>query len=385
MDIDFQTLVVPSLSSFLVAAATLGCLYLLAACALVLRAASVRRPMQGLPVPVSILKPLHGAEPGLFTRLTSFCRQDYPAPVQLVCGTQDWSDPAIAAVRRLQETLTDHDIALKIDRRSHGSNRKISNVSNMAALARHDVLVLSDSDIEVQPDYLANVAAELGKPGVGAVTCLYHGIGEVGVWSRLSALAINTHFLPNVITALSCRLARPCFGSTIALRRETLAEIGGFHAYADCLADDYEIGNAVRATGRAVAIPPFTVGHACNQRSLRQLFLDELRYARTIRSIDPAGYAGAVITHPLPLALLAGLTGSPHAWLIALLAVACRILLCKCVEHAFGLKRQQVWLLPLRDCLSFTVFVTSFFGAAVSWRGYKYRVVANGVLVQDPN
>lgn len=384
MDIVFQSLM-PLLSNFLVATATLGCFYLLAACALVLRAASGRRPAPGLPVPVSILKPLHGAEPGLFTRLASFCRQDYAAPVQLVCGTQDWTDPAVTVVRTLQETLPEHDIVLKADARSLGSNRKISNVSNMAALARHDVLVLSDSDIEVGPDYLAAVAGELQKPGVGAVTCLYHGSGEVGLWSRLSALAINTHFLPNVITALSCHLARPCFGSTIALRRETLAEIGGFRAYADCLADDYEIGNAVRATGRAVAIPSFTVGHACHQGSLRQLFLDELRYARTIKTIDPAGYAGAVITHPLPLALFAVLTSAPHAWLVALLAVACRALLCKCIEHAFGLNRQQLWLLPLRDCLSFAVFVTSFFGAAVSWRGYKYRVLAGGALVQDPN
>jgi ceramide glucosyltransferase len=385
MDIVFQSLILPSLSGLLVAAATLGCFYLLAACALVLRGAGVRRPAPGRAVPVSILKPLHGAEPGLFTRLASFCRQDYAAPVQLVCGAQDWSDPAVAIVRKLQETLPDHDIALKVDARAHGSNRKISNVSNMAALARHDVLVLSDSDIEVGPDYLAAMAGELQKPGIGAVTCLYHGIGEVGIWSRLSALAINTHFLPNVITALNCRLARPCFGSTIALRRETLAEIGGFQAYADCLADDYEIGNAVRATGRAVSIPSFTVGHACSQRSLRQLFLDELRYARTIKTIDPAGYAGAVITHPLPLALLALMLGSPHAWLVVPLALACRIVLGRCIEHAFGLKHQQIWLLPLRDCLSFAVFVTSFFGAAVSWRGYKYHVLAGGALVQDPN
>lgn len=385
MELTFEDMAVQLLASVFAAAALLGCIYLLLACALVLRNAQARRKHAGVPVPVSILKPLHGAEPGLPERLASFCDQDYAGPVQIVCGTQDWADPAIGVVNRLKAALPDRDIELKIDARAIGSNRKICNLNNIAEVARHDVLIAVDSDIEVGPSYLSDVVAELQKPGVGAVTCLYHGIGKNGLWSRLSALAINSHFLPNVVTALSLRLARPCFGSTIALRRETLEEIGGFGAFANCLADDYEIGNAVRATGRDVAIPSFTVGHACNPVELRQMFLDELRYARTIKTLDPLGYAGALITHPLPLALLAVALGSLHGVLLAVVAITCRVLLCRCVERTFGLPRHQTWLIPIRDLISFSVYVTSFFGAAVSWRGYKYRVLADGALMQDPN
>src|SRR5262249_13591328 len=159
-------------------------------------------------------------------------------------------------------------------------------------------IVLSDSDIDVESTYLADVIAELQRPGVGAVTCLYHGIAGEGLWSRLSAMSINTYFLPNVVVGRSMRLAQPCFGATIALRRETLEEIGGLEAFADCLADDYEIGVAVRRAGYEVAILPFSVGHVCFERTAGELLRHQVRQARTIRTIDPVGYAAAIVSHP---------------------------------------------------------------------------------------
>ena len=198
---------------------------------------------------VTVLKPLHGDEPGLLDNLGSFCSQDYPGPIQVVFGVQDPDDGAVAVVEHLRKTQTARDLDLVIETKVHGLNRKVSNLVNMAPRIRHDVVVLADSDMRVDPDYLSRVTAALDEPGVGAVTCLYYGVPVAGMWSSLSALAINAHFLPGVVFGLALGLARPCFGSTLALRRQTLGEIGGFIAFVDCLADDYAMGAALRARG----------------------------------------------------------------------------------------------------------------------------------------
>jgi ceramide glucosyltransferase len=365
-------------------AAAAGCLYLCAATVLVGRFARGPAPAPGKTPPVTILKPLHGEEPGLEDNLLSFCTQDYAGPVQVVFGVQDPRDPAVGPATRLIEKLPDKSIELVIDVRRHGSNAKVSNLVNMAERIRHDVVVLADSDMRVGPDYLARVVAALQRPGIGGVTCLYRGIQSNGIWSQLSALAIDTHFLPNVIVGVSLGLARPCFGSTIALRRTTLAEIGGFEAFADVLADDYAVGAALRARGHAVAIPPFVIGHVCHEGSWGELWRHELRWGRTIRAVDPAGYAGLALTHPLPFAVLGGLFGGgTTALLLGMIAMAARVALCLRLERAFGLMPHPYWLLPLRDLLSFAAFIAGFLGASVSWRGHDYRVTSEGNLVPE--
>ncbi len=344
---------------------------------------------QGTPAPaeypsVTILKPLHGNERGLAENLLSFCAQDYPGPVQVVFGVQSPSDPAIAVVSRLIERFPQSSLELVIDGRWHGSNQKISNLINMADRIRHDVVVVADSDMRVRPDYLARIVAELQRPGIGGVTCLYNGIAGNGLWSRLSALAIDTHFLPNVVVGVSLGLARPCFGSTIALRRTTFVEIGGFRACADVLADDYAVGDALRARGHAVAIPPFTIGHVCSEASWGELWRHELRWARTIKAVDPVGYAGLSLTHALPFALLGGLFGGGTAALaLSGAAVVCRIALCARVERAFGLMPHPYWLVPVRDLLSFATFIAGYLGGSVTWKGHDYRVTPEGNLLPD--
>jgi ceramide glucosyltransferase len=370
-------------AKLLVAVAGLGCLYLLVGCVAVSTFAARRRATACAPVPVTILKPLHGAEPCLSRRLSSFCRQDYGAPVQVICGVQDPADPAVAIARLLAASPEAPRFDLVIDARAHGANPKISNLINMMAAAKHDVLVMADSDMEVGPDYLARIVAELQRPGVGAVTCVYHGVPLSGRWSTHAALGINSHFLPNVVTAVTLHLDRPCFGSTIAISRSLLSRIGGLSAFADQLADDYEIGEAVRAAGYEVAIPPFTLGHACFHERLRGLFARELRAARTVRGIAPLGYAGAFVTHPFPLALAGTLLGGEYGLVVAAAALACRFALCICAERAFQLPRQPYWLIPSRDLLSFGVYVWSFFGMRVQWRGLRYRVAADGSLLSD--
>jgi ceramide glucosyltransferase len=362
--------------------AALGCFYLLcaAASASLRSAPAVETPF----LPVTILKPLKGDEPGLYENLASFCRQDYPAAVQIVCGVQDPRDPAIRVVERLQAQFPGADIQLVVDRTAHGANLKVANLINMARHIRHDHIVLADSDIGVEPRYLRRLAGSLAAPGVGAVTCFYHGVAAAGFWSKLSALAVDAHFLPNALVGLATGLAKPCFGSTIALTRETLREIGGFEAFADHLADDYAMGDAVRAVGRRVEVSRMLVAHSCTESSFPDLWRHEVRWARTIRAVDSLGYAGSLVTHPLAWALAAAVTGAPELGCsLAALAIACRIVLLRAVTRTFRLPPPPYWLAPARDLLSFAVFVWSFCGANLTWRGRSYRMHADGRLTAE--
>jgi ceramide glucosyltransferase len=371
-----------SLRDIFLVGAIIGCLFTLIACACVLSFPGENVESCAAQPPVTVLKPLHDSEAGLSTRLAAFWRQDYLAPVQILCGARYHDSPAANAVRAMEVDFPDSGIELVVDPRSHGVNRKVSNLINMMPRARHDTLVLSDSDIVVGPNYLRALTALLASPRVGIVSCLYHGIGGEGLWTRLSALAINSQFLPHAITAVSLGLAKPCCGATIAVRRSTLERIGGFGALSGVLADDHAIGVAVRAAGYDVVTAPFLVGHRCFEGSLRQLFRHQMRVARTIRSIDPIAYAGTFVTQPWPFALLAMLSGSSAAVLVAAAVLVSRVMLCRCVEWRFGLPRQEYWLIPVHDIIAFAIYVTSFFGATVHWRGADYRVAADGTLLE---
>jgi ceramide glucosyltransferase len=364
-----------------VAGAALGSFYHLTAIILVLRFPRARKvPPAPFPA-VTILRPLHGNEPGLFGRIASLCRQDYPGRVDVICGVQQENDPAIPVVRRLQATGRP-EIELNIDGCEHGSNRKISNLINMLPAASQDVVVISDSDIGVDPHYVASLIAELQEPGVGAVTCAYHGIPAGGIWAQLSAMSINLQFLPNVIAAVSLNAAHPCLGATIALNREALAQIGGFRRFADELADDYAIGSAVRALGRKVVVSRFTVGHVCFERDFRALWGRQLRAARTIQAIDPVGYAGTIFMHPLALSVVAAILGVSGSFLLISAALICRLALCWAIERAIALPRHRYALIPVQDAIAFAIFLTSFFGREVEWRGKTYTV-ADGFLSQS--
>lgn len=372
------------LSAALLTLSGLGCLYLTLAIVLVLWLRATRHSPDVAATPaVSLLKPLHGAEPGLYDNLATFLRQDYPGSVEAIFGVQNGQDPAIGVVRQLQRDFPGAAIRLVVDATSHGTNRKVSNLINMEREIRHEVVLLADSDMRVGPDYLRRVTAELARPGVGAVTLLYNGLPTASVWSRLAALGIDAHFLPNVVVGTTLGMAKPCFGSTIALGRGTLEAIGGFRAVANELADDYVVGSRVRDLGLSVAIPAFTVGHACHERGVADLVRQELRWARTVRQLDPGGHAGSVLVHPFALALLAWMLGANAAPVFVLAAIALRIGLCLAAERAFGVWRHDYWLVPLRDLASFGIFVTSFLGRDVSWRGHRYSVAPGGALIAD--
>jgi ceramide glucosyltransferase len=328
--------------------------------------------------PVSVLKPLHGAEPGLSKNLLSFADQDYPA-FQLVLGVQDAADSALPIARSLIRDRRLCDIELVIDPHIAGSNLKVANLENMLPAARHDVIVLADSDMRVGPDYLAIVTAPLATAGTGVVTCLYKGIPIGGVWSRLAALHINFGFLPSAVVGDALQIGGGCFGATIALRRAVLERIGGFARLHNELADDHRIGTAVRGLGLRSVLSPYIVENVVSEPTFASLWRHELRWARTSRAMAPAGYAGSVITHTVVLtALAAAASGADVAGGIVLLSLAMRWISAALIARGLGLPCRGLWLLPLRDVLSFAVFLGSFCGRSVLWRGRAFRVEPSG-------
>jgi ceramide glucosyltransferase len=332
---------------------------------------------------VTILKPLHGSEPGLFPRLSSLCTQKHDGAVQIVCGTQQRSDAANDVVRLLQRLHPNVEIDLVIDERSRGENPKVANLVNMEGKVHHDIVVLSDSDILVEDHFLSRVVALLENTRIGAVTCPYYGVAAGGIWPQVSALNINAQFLPNVIVALTFGAVKPCFGSTIAMRAEVLKRIGGLKPYLDELADDFAIGKAVRAAGLEVMVSRWAVGHLCFERSFSSFWAHHMRSSRTIRSIDPVGYIGTIFMHPTMFALVAAIMGTQHPIVLPSVAFASRAILSLSIERTFKLQRQALWLLALHDAVSFAVFVCSFFNAAVEWRGRNYRILGDGTIEKD--
>ena len=371
----------------LAAIALAGAGYTLLAAVLVGRFMRGRHSATGHSPDVTILKPLHLGEPDLSRNLETFFAQKYDGQVQIVFGVHDVSDPAVEVVRALQAKYPDLDTAVVADTALYGANAKVSNLINMLPSARHETLVLSDSDIAVSSDWLSQVSEALGRPGVGIVTCFYTGEpanDSHRLWSALAAMGTSYTFLPNAVLGTSLGLAAPCFGSTIALRRQTLDEVGGFAAFADHLADDYEMGRAVRARGYTLAIPAIGVGHTAAESSALNLLRHELRWTRTIRLVNPAGYLGSFITHGFAFALMAATLLNFNLASLAILALAlsARLFLKHRIDGLFGTYAGPYGLLPLRDLLSFGVFVVSLFGVTVHWRGTHFAVEPSGAMSQ---
>ena len=366
------------------AGAAVGCVYLLASAWLILRYRTneQRRPL--VPVPVSMTFPLCGSEPGLYERLLALCDQDYPGKVQIVCGTLDPHDPALEIVAAVQKARPNTDLQCHVDATLHGNSRKMSNLSNIVRHVQYETLVMIDSDVEVEPNYLSRVVTELQQPGVGALTCLYYGVDSGTPWSRIAAMTATLHFIPNVIGGLALGLARPCLGPTIAISRDMLRRIGGLSAFVDQLFDDYAIGEAVRATGYTVSVSSFAVGHVYQEQSAQALAASQLRQACTIKGIDPIGHAGSIITHPFALALIAlALGGGREAFVLATAALACRIVLWWCMQQRFGARSADYLLIPAREIIGFTAYLASFFVATVTWRGQRYRLSDHTLIVDS--
>jgi ceramide glucosyltransferase len=333
--------------------------------------------------PVTVLKPVRGAGDGLYENLASFCRQDYPAPLQVVIGVDDPNDPAVATVRRLERDFPHLDIVLAVGRLP-GANRKIANVLQMMRHARHDVLVLSDADVRVRPDYLAAVVAPLANSEVGLTTCLYRAVGGRGLPALVESLLINTWFIPMALTAC-LRPLRHAFGATIAVRREALDAIGGFGELRDHLADDYQLGHRVADAGYRVELLPYVVETFIDSTTLGDVWRHQLRWVRTYRVCQPLGWALSIVTHVTfwGVVAVACSGGAAGAWLVLAALVGLRLATLCLAMARLGERRalRGLWLVPVSDLMASALWAAGFLGRRVEWGGRVYHVRRDGSML----
>jgi ceramide glucosyltransferase len=343
------------------------------------------RPAKELP-PVTLLKPLCGAEPGLYEHLRAFCRQDYPE-YQIIFGVRDAGDPACAVVERLIAEFPELPIDLVVSPRQHGSNLKVSNLINMLQLARHEFLVMADSDAFVGGDYLGIVTAPLLDASVGLVSCAYRGVPTAGIWSRLGAMYINEWYVPSVLLAWLFGYQGYVSGQSMCIRRETLRAVGGFEAIANHLADDHRLGELVSSLGLRIVLSPYMVEGEHHEQDYESLSRHEIRWMRTLRVLRPMSFRLIFLTFSLPLSLVGLLLtrlsegASQAAWTLFGITAAVRLVF-------FLTPRLQgrrpvaadLWLLPLRDLLLCWIWFRSFFTSRVVWRGNEFDVDADGLM-----
>lgn len=343
---------------------------------------SRRKPEGNFTPPVTILKPVKGMDAGSLENFASFCRQDYPEfQIVFACASPD--DPALPVIERLKNQFPEHDIELVVDGRLHGPNYKVCNLINAYPEAKHDIIIVCDSDIRVGRDYLREVCAPFADPTVGVVTSLYRSPGVRGSATAVEAMGFTCEMIPNVMVALRLEGLSFALGASMAVRRAALERIGGFPALVDYLADDYQLGNKVFSAGYRIELSDCFVESVMHRESLATVLSRQLRWARTMRASRPAGYFASGITQPFPAAFLALiLSGFSAAGVAAaILLYGVRSLTALIYSRSFvrdGLFPRWLWLLPVRDALSFATWGLAFLGNRVRWRGHLFRLLPGG-------
>jgi ceramide glucosyltransferase len=353
-----------------------GIAYCVVALVAILRFAARPSKLADGSAAVTILKPIAGLEVELFENLCSFCDQDARV-FQVIFGVSHPDDPAIAVIQRVIERFPQHDLALVVGDRAPIGNPKVANLQNMFAQAKYDLLVIADADMRVDRNYLRALAAGFADDRVGAVTCLYSGIACDDFASALAVLQLNDQFAPSVLVATLSGDPHFCLGSTMAVRRRALEAIGGFVALARYLADDYMLGALVHAHGYRVALSRYVVRNIVAEPSVTALLQHELRWARTIRSVQTPGYLCSFVTFPLPFALAWVLLfpATIAAWIALGASLAVRLAMHAAMRRAFSLTNApSAWLLPLRDCIGLGIWAAGLFGSTVRWKDQQLGV-----------
>ncbi|HEY6290965.1 MAG TPA: bacteriohopanetetrol glucosamine biosynthesis glycosyltransferase HpnI [Terriglobia bacterium] len=336
----------------------------------------------GFGPPVSVLKPMRGLNRETYRNLASFCRQQY-SRYELLFGVDDARDPAVPIIHDLMAEFPDLPIRLLAGTPAVGSNNKVAKLCRLAGEASYDLLVASDGDIRVPPDYLRRVVAPFADSRVGAVTCLYRGLAESGLWSQLEDVALTSSFLPGVLVArkLGVKFA---LGATMGVRRQALAGIGGFESLADVAADDHELGNRIAARGSQVELARTVVETECGSRSFAEYWQHQLRWAVVTRESQPRGHLGFLFAQGLPWAM-AVVALAP--WRISAGFVVAYVALRLGVAFTvavWGLGdpvvRRKGWLVLLADALGFVVWLASLGASRVVWQGSVYDV-RKGILM----
>lgn len=335
---------------------------------------------------VSILKPVYGLDPELIENLRSFCKQDYPE-YQVVFGVQDKNDPAIPTIEKVIKEFSHINVSYIIDSRIYGTNHKVSNLINIYPAAKHDYLLIADSDMRVPANYLSEVMAPFADAETGAVTCLYSGSARGKLASSLNAMFINGWFLPSVLISKMIQPIKFCLGATMIVRRDLLDKIGGFKSLSDYLADDYMLGKLISDLGYKIHLSDFIVENIVEEASLKDLFLHELRWARTLRRVEPWGYIFTFLTDTFVISILTGITfylttrNLNLSLIPVLLVLMARIMLHVRTKSITGsTSAGSIWLIPLRDFLSFSIRIISFTGTSIHWRNNAFNVDQSGLM-----
>jgi ceramide glucosyltransferase len=333
---------------------------------------------------VSILKPLCGADPHAYESLRSHCSQEYP-DYEIIFGVSDPEDIAIPIVRRLIAEFPEREMQLVICPKFLGSNYKVSNLIQMSAKAKHEYVLVNDSDICVPPDYLERVINEFEDSRVGMVTCLYRGIGARTFGAKFEALGISTDFIPGVLSARQIEGGIHFgLGATLAFHRKALESIGGFECVADYLGDDYELGVRIAKAGYVVALSDCVVEHHLPDYSFRNYLQHQLRWARSTRNSRPKGYVGMALTFGFAWAVLGVIVAPSDAWAWFLLTAALALRLAVAFTVGVGILKDrelpgQSWLIPARDLIAVVIWLISFTGRRIVWRGNQFTL-ENGKL-----
>jgi len=340
----------------------------------------------GFTPPVSILKPLCGTDRQMYESFRSHCLQDYPR-YELIFGVNRADDEAVAEVERLQREFPAHDIRLMICAAPTGANRKVSNLAQMLQAAKYDHIIVNDSDIRVETDYLCRIMAPMQDERVGMVTALYRAEAGKGIASRMEAATIATDFSGGVLCAIELD-GRLTFGlgSTLAFTRAAANAIGGLERLLDHLADDHELGKMIAEAGYEVVLSDVVVETFLPDYSFGAMFQHQLRWARTMRDLRKWGYAGVLMTFGLPWAICAVVCAGGAAWSLALLVAvaaaryASAAMLCGPVLHDRATMR-DLWIIPLRDFAGVAIWFAAFGGNTIVWRGERFHL-KNGRLTR---
>jgi len=333
----------------------------------------------------SLLKPVHGVDFGSYENFASFCAQDYPPEYEILFGVGDPSDPAIPLIQRLITECPQRSIRLFIGAEHIGANRKVNMQSRLASEARHDILVLTDGDIRVSPNYLREAIAPLADRNVGAVTSFYRGIAEKNLGGELEAIGAASDFFAGVLMANWLEGITFGLGASIVTTKEWVGRIGGFAAIANMLADDYELGNRIAKAGGRILLSREVVSTMYPSQTARSFWRHQVRWSRTVRLSRPLSFLGLIFTHGLPWALLAMLI-APSAWITAtyLLGYLILRLTMAWTVGVWGVRddvvRRKLWLVPLRDAIYFVVWLASFASNRIHWGGDEY-LMRRGRLV----
>ncbi len=340
---------------------------------------------QASPPGVSILKPVKGMDDDSYDNFASFCCQQYAGEQQLIFAVASPDDPAIPVIRQLMDDFSNHTISLVINPALHGPNYKVSNLINAFPQAVHDIIIVSDSDIFVEPDYLQSVTAHFSDPQVGLVTSLYRTSDVHGIATALEATGFTVEMIPNVMVARQLEGLTFALGASMAVRRKALKDIGGFEALADYLADDYQLGNKIHCAGWSIALDSCFVESVIKTENLMTVLSRQLRWARTMRVSRPGGYLASGITLPFPGALLATVLASTpiHGLAAVALLYGVRLGVSTVYSRRFvrdDLLPRWLWLIPLRDMLAFFAWALSFMGNRVEWRGSRFVLKPGGTI-----